>query len=212
MYPELVDYRNGLCEIGVLTKYIRPLIVLCLLSAAIIPLRPASADIYMYIDKDGVIHFTNTPTVSDTDYRLYVKELPKALATYYSPDRYDRMINQASQKFGVAAPLLKAIIKAESDFDRYAVSKKGARGLMQIMPENYKSLNISNPFDPWENIMGGAKYFRRMLDRFDGKLALSLAAYNAGPTAVERYQNIPPYKETETYVERVLHYYYSYKY
>ena len=179
-----------------------------------IPLAPASvaADIYMYIDKDGVIHFTNAPTVSETDYRLYVKELPKSISTYYTPDRYDRLIEEASQKYDVAAPLLKAIIKAESDFDTFAVSKKGARGLMQIMPENYKSLNISDPFDPWENIMGGAKYFRQMLDRFNGKLALSLAAYNAGPTVVERYQRIPPYKETETYVERVLHYYYTYKY
>ena len=166
----------------------------------------------MYIDKDGVIHFTNAPTVSDTDYRLYVKELPKTLSAYYTPDRYDRLIEEAARKYQIAAPLIKAIIKAESDFDTFAVSKKGARGLMQIMPQNYELLNISDPFDPWENIMGGAKYFRQMLDRFDGKLALSLAAYNAGPTAVERYQSIPPYKETETYVERVLHYYYTYKY
>jgi soluble lytic murein transglycosylase len=109
--------------------------------------------------------------------------------------------------------LLKAIIKAESDFNPRAVSKKGAMGLMQIMPENIKAMNISNPFDPLENILGGARYFREMLDRFKGHLSLSLAAYNAGPTAVERYNNqIPPYKETENYIERVLKFYSSYQY
>lgn len=84
---------------------------------------------------------------------------------------------------------------------------------MQLMPENVRRMNISDPFDPRENINGGARYFRKMLDRFKGKLSLSLAAYNAGPTTVERYDNrIPPYRETENYVEKVLRYYYNYKY
>ncbi|MGD8268927.1 MAG: lytic transglycosylase domain-containing protein, partial [Desulfobacterales bacterium] len=122
-------------------------------------------------------------------------------------------IRQASNLYGIAFPLLKAIIKAESDFNPRAVSKKGAMGLMQIMPENIKAMNISNPFDPLENILGGARYFREMLDRFEGQLSLSLAAYNAGPKAVERYNNqIPPYKETENYIERVLKFYSSYQY
>ena len=172
---------------------------------------PAEADIYMYVDEEGVIHFTNVPTASDADYRVYFKEMFKTSRPIYAPDRYDRLIEEASSRYQISAPLIKAIIRAESDFDHLAVSKKGACGLMQIMPENYDELDISDPFDPWENIMGGVKYFRQMLDRFKGKLALSLAAYNAGPTAVERYQDIPPYKETETYVERVLKYYYDYK-
>jgi soluble lytic murein transglycosylase len=108
--------------------------------------------------------------------------------------------------------LVKAIIKAESDFNPKAVSKKGAMGLMQIMPQNFQDLQIENPFDPRENIMGGTRYFKYLYDRFDGKLALSLAAYNAGPTAVDHYnKSIPPYKETEQYVERVLRYYRNYR-
>ena len=108
--------------------------------------------------------------------------------------------------------LVKAIIKAESDFNPKAVSQKGAMGLMQIMPENFQHLDIEDPFDPRENIMGGTRYFRYLYDRFDGKLALSLAAYNAGPTAVDNYnKTIPPYRETEQYVQRVMDYYRIYQ-
>jgi soluble lytic murein transglycosylase len=173
----------------------------------------ASADIFMFVDTEGVVHFTNVPTSSDSDYRIYIKESSQFPIGLYSPDRYDPYIREASELYGLSYPLLKAIIKAESDFNPRAVSRKGALGLMQLMPENVKRLNISDPFDPWENIMGGARYFRQMLDRFKGKLSLSLAAYNAGPTTVERYNNqIPPYKETENYVEKVMQFYYSYKY
>jgi soluble lytic murein transglycosylase-like protein len=129
----------------------------------------------------------------------------------YSTKKYDDIIANASQQYGVSFPLLKAIIKAESGFDPRAVSKKGAKGLMQIMPENFKPLGIKDPFDPSQNIHAGARYFKQMYDRFKGKLALSLAAYNAGPTAVERYKTVPPYEETEEYVKRVLKFYYNYK-
>ncbi len=171
------------------------------------------ADIYMYIDADGVMHFTNAPTESDRDYRVYIRERssyrsPRA----YSPDKYDELISVASKQYGVDSRLVKAIIKAESDFNPTAVSKKGAMGLMQIMPQNFQRLDIEDPFDPRENIMGGTRYFRYLYDRFDGKLALSLAAYNAGPTAVDNYnKTIPPYRETEQYVQRVLTYYRNYK-
>jgi soluble lytic murein transglycosylase len=103
------------------------------------------------------------------------------------------------------------MIKAESDFDPRAISRKGATGLMQIMPENFKMLKLENPFDPWQNIRAGAQYFKKLYERFNGKLALSLAAYNAGPTAVDRYKSIPPYQETEEYVRRVLRYYRTFK-
>ena len=167
-------------------------------------------DIYRYIDENGVMHFTNTPTSSTHNYKLFLREKPK-INPRYSSKKYDDIIADASQRHGVSFPLLKAIIKAESGFDPRAVSKKGAKGLMQIMPENFKPLGIKDPFDPSQNIHAGARYFKQMYDRFKGKLALSLAAYNAGPTAVERYKTVPPYEETEEYVEKVLKYYYNYK-
>lgn len=170
----------------------------------------AYADIYRYIDENGVMHFTNTPTSSSHEYKLFLREKPN-VATQYSPQIYDRIIAEASRQYGVSFPLLKAIIKAESDFNPRAVSKKGAKGLMQIMPENFKPLGIEDPFDPTQNIHAGARYFKQMYERFNGKLALSLAAYNAGPQAVERYKTVPPFEETEEYVRRVLKFFYDYK-
>ena len=169
------------------------------------------ADIYMYIDEDGVMHFTNAPTSNEHEYKIYIKEKTTVSKNFYSTDKYDHFIADASDQTGVDSRLLKAMIKAESDFDPRAVSSKGAMGLMQIMPENFKMLNIENPFDPWQNIRAGAEYFQKMYERFNGKLALSLAAYNAGPTAVDRYKRIPPYQETEEYVRRVLRYYRTFK-
>ena len=171
----------------------------------------AIADIYRYIDENGVMHFTNAPTSSSREFKLFLRERSKSAPSWYNRGEYDDLITSASERFGVSFPLLKAIIKAESDFDAEAVSKKGAMGLMQIMPQNFKFLGIKDPFDPTQNINAGARYFRQLYDRFNGKLALSLAAYNAGPTAVDRYQTIPPYEETEEYVRRVLKFYYNYK-
>jgi soluble lytic murein transglycosylase len=168
------------------------------------------ADIYRYIDENGVMHFTNTPTSSTQNFKLFLREKPE-ITPRYSTNKYDDIIANASQQYDVSFPLLKAIIKAESDFDPQAVSKKGAKGLMQIMPENFKPLGIKDPFDPSQNIHGGARYFKQMYDRFKGKLSLSLAAYNAGPTAVDHYKTVPPYEETEEYVRRVLKFYYNYK-
>ena len=180
------------------------------LLASIVLSSPVQADIFRYIDENGVMHFTNAPTSSIQKYRLFLKEKP-VITRRYSTEKYDNLISDASERYGVSFPLLKAIIKAESDFDPLVVSKKGATGLMQIMPQNFKSLGIKDPFDPWQNFNAGARYFKQMFDRFNGKLSLSLAAYNAGPTAVDRYKTIPPYEETEEYVRRVLKYYYNYK-
>ena len=171
----------------------------------------ASADIYRYIDENGVMHFTNTPTASSGDFKLFLREGSKERRSWYYSKRYDDLITKASKRHGVSFPLLKAIIRAESDFNPKAVSKKGAMGLMQIMPQNFKLLGLKDPFNPSQNINAGARYFRQLYDRFNGKLALSLAAYNAGPTAVDRYKTIPPYEETEEYVRRVLKFYYNYK-
>jgi soluble lytic murein transglycosylase-like protein len=169
-----------------------------------------NADIYMYIDEKGVMHFTNAPTSSsDREYKVYIRER-SSISTRYTTEQYDELISDAAARYEVSVPLLKAIIKAESDFNPRAISKKGAMGLMQIMPDTIKDLEINNPFDPRENIMGGTRYFKQLYDRFNGKLSLSLAAYNAGPTVVDQYKNIPPYRETEEYVERVLKYYYRF--
>lgn len=170
---------------------------------------PLDADIYQYIDGQGVVHFANVPTSSK--YQVYIKERsPKSLGPY-NTKRYDHLISGASHRVGISFPLLKALIKTESDFNPLAVSKAGAKGLTQIMPENVKALNIKNPFDPWENIMGGARYLQELIQRFNGELPLALAAYNAGPNIVERYQRIPPFKETEDYVKKVLKHYARFK-
>lgn len=166
----------------------------------------AQADIYMFIDSQGVLHFTNTPTSSQ--YKLYIKERPKPAAATI---KYDEIIQEASDKFDLSFFLIKAIIKVESDFDSRAVSKKGALGLMQIMPQNLQAFNIREPYDPKDNIMGGSRYFKSLIERYSGKLPLALAAYNAGPTIVDKYRNIPPIKETEDYVKKVMKYFYLYK-
>jgi soluble lytic murein transglycosylase len=174
------------------------------------PFGPSpKADIYMYRDPSGVLHFTNAPTSSQ--YRLYIRSARPREDAAAAATQYDAIIRSASRFHGIDFFLIKAIIRAESSFNPRAVSRKGARGLMQIMPENFEMLQIKDPFDPHQNIMGGAYYFRRLLDRYEGKLALTLAAYNAGPTMVDRYQSIPPFPETQDYVEKVLRYYRSYK-
>ena len=167
------------------------------------------ADIYQYIDSAGVLYFTNTPTSSD--YVLYIREKTVGLKMGIASRNYDSIIHKAQAKYGVAVSLIKAVIHAESGFDAQAVSKKGARGLMQIMPDNYKVLSISDPFDPSQNIMGGTRYLKQLLNRYDDKLPLALAAYNAGPNAVDKYGQIPPYKETKNYVQKVMTLYNRYK-
>lgn len=167
------------------------------------------ADIYKYIDSNGVVHFTNTPTGSG--YVFYLKEGGHKKKAGLGPSTYDAIIQKAQEKYGISSFLIKAVIQAESGFDPDAVSRKGAKGLMQIMPSNYKFLSISDPFDPSQNIMGGAKYLKRLLIRYDQQLPLALAAYNAGPTAVDRFRKIPPYKETQDYVRKVMELYSLYR-
>ena len=181
--------------------------ILCLamLSASL----PAAADIYMYIDKSGVMHFTNVPTSSD--YQIYVKERPKRQGVRMDANRFDRYIDEAASLHGVDFPLLKAVIRAESAFDPKAVSKKGALGLMQIMPQNLDAFRVYDPFDPWQNIMGGTRYLKSLIQRFNGQIPLALAAYNAGPRAVDTHRGIPPIPETEEYVKRVLKFFHQYK-
>jgi soluble lytic murein transglycosylase len=161
------------------------------------------ADIYRYVDRNGVVHFSNVPTTPG--YRVYIRErgVPRL---HRVPTHYDTYIEEAAQEHGLSVALIKAVIRAESNFDPYAVSKKGAEGLMQLMPETARYLGILDSFDPEENIQGGTRYLKEMLTQFDGNLPLALAAYNAGPKRVEGKNRIPPIEETRTFVRRVMQY------
>lgn len=167
----------------------------------------SSADIFRYRDKEGVWHFTNIKT--DKPYKLYIRTNKKESSDFIK--EYDWMIKQAASRFGVDSSLIKAVIKAESDFDHKAVSRKGAKGLMQLMPETSNDLKVENPFNPEENIFGGTHYLSLLLNRFENNKKLALAAYNAGPEKVETHQGIPPFPETKSFVKKVLDYYKIYK-
>ncbi len=167
-----------------------------------------SADIYKFIDSNGVINFTNVP--SSSNYKLYIREIPDKNLYKNDSTEFDSLIKKASHKFGVDFPLVKAVIKVESDFNPRAVSSSGAMGLMQIMPDNYKKLYVADPFNPFQNIMGGTRHLKQLLTHYNGKLPLALAAYNAGTGVVDRYKNIPPFKETQDYVRKVMKLYNTY--
>jgi len=167
------------------------------------------SDIYMFIDSSGIVHFTNAPT--STDYKLYMKERKQRIQQSINTKKYDAIIKKAQKKYGVEFSLIKAVIQVESGFNPKAVSKKGAKGLMQIMPDNYRNLLVKDPFNPSQNIMGGTLYLQRLLRRYKNKLPLALAAYNAGPQAVDKYKRIPPYEETQNYVRKVMETYSRYK-
>jgi soluble lytic murein transglycosylase-like protein len=187
--------------------------IIALIAPAFI-LSAASADIFIHIGDDGAMSFTNgTPPKG---YQLFMKEkkLPKRQVPGNVQPRdeaaYDRIIQEAANKHGLDGLLIKAVIKAESDFDPNAVSHKGATGLMQIMPANFSLLSLDDPFDPAQSIMAGTRYLRDLWDLYQN-WRLTLAAYNAGPMAIDQYGGIPPYPETEEYVERVLRHYKKFK-
>jgi len=164
-------------------------------------------DIYRFKDKNGVWHFTNVK--DDARYRLYIKTKRGTPKAYIK--KYEGIIQQAGKEFYVEPSLIKAIIKAESDFDHQAVSHKGAQGLMQLMPDTANELQVQDPFDPEENIYGGTRYLSRLLKRFGNNIQLAVAAYNAGPELVEQAGGIPPVPETRRFVARVMKYYSQFK-
>jgi hypothetical protein len=182
-------------------------LLMCLLIMA----APCRADIYKYTDPEGVIHLTNIPTDPGIPYILVIKEKRVIFQLKGDIALYDNLISHASEKYRVDSALVKAIIKAESNFNHRAVSPVGARGLMQLMPATAATLQVKDSFHPENNIDGGVRYLRYLMNLFNGNLPLVLAAYNAGENSVIRYNNrIPPYPETQTYVKRVLNYFDGY--
>jgi soluble lytic murein transglycosylase-like protein len=197
---------------GILTeskKSLQTFFFLSLLSIIFFPLNSWS-DIYSYIDENGTVHFTNVPT--DQRYRMFLREKKNYHLGLVDPQKYDPLISEVCEKYNMDAALIKAIIRAESNFDPYVTSWKGAQGLMQLMPETAYELNVNDVFHPRENLEGGVRYMKYLLERFNHNLSLALAAYNAGENAVLKYNlNIPPYNETKEYVSRVLRYFRAYQ-
>jgi len=175
--------------------------VLVLLMSLFVVIPPADADIYRYVDASGRVHFTDTPTHGRYD--MYMKEEAPVKASNRS---YLDIIRRHATSYQLEEALVKAVIKVESDYQPRVVSRKGAQGLLQLIPQTAKDLKVSNPFDPYENIRGGSEYLRMMLDLFNNDVELALAAYNSGPSTVKRYGGIPPYDETQKYVKKVKRY------
>jgi len=179
-------------------QYVAILIgIMFVLSAGI-----ASAETYMYME-DGVLVFTDTPRSGSVSLSTY-KSVSAQKPNEHIIKTYQKYIKQASEKYGIDAKLIKAVIEVESNFNEFAISSKGAMGLMQLMPATAAELGVFNPFDPWSNIDAGTRYLKRLITKFDGNIHLALAAYNAGPTVVAKNNAVPPYAETHKYIKKVF--------
>ena len=199
-----------------------------LLGIALCLATPALADVYLHRDSSGVLHFTNAPAEGPVKRVLRERKLPlmrtvpppssgyypSSSAGYYrylarsmsgdiGPTSYDQLIRETAARYELEYALVKAVIKAESSFNRMAVSPKGALGLMQLMPSTAQRFGVRNAFSPEENVRAGVAYLRQLLDRYRNDEALALAAYNAGPGAVAAYGGVPPYAETREYVDDI---------
>ena len=172
--------------------------------------RPANAQIYNWVDANGSMVISNVPKGTNLGTQSYV--VPAATATIRAtkavePTRsrlFDDLIAAHASRNGVRADLVRAVIQVESAFNPRALSVKGAMGLMQLMPATARQFGVFNAFDPSENIRGGIAYLRQLLDKYNGSERLALAAYNAGPAAVDRFgQTVPPFRETRDYVTRI---------
>lgn len=169
--------------------------------------------VYKYYDEKGNVYFTNSLTREDLRYQKYISSkkndrMEGSLLTIpVEKNVYSHIINDISGKYGIDSHLISSIIKVESDFNPHAISQKGARGLMQLMHKTAKDMEIQNIFDPVENIEGGTKYLKKLINKFDGDLDLALAAYNAGEDAVNKHGGIPPYQETRDYIKKIYEIY-----
>lgn len=195
----------------------------CLTAALILGAGAVNADIYRYYDENGVLHLTDTPP--DSRYKLYIatQKAPSAIQTTFEARRYRQIpakrrsnyvdvVATVAKTFAIEPELLHAVISAESAYNPLARSPKGARGLMQLMPDTAKRYGVEDSYDPLQNIQGGAAYLRDLLTLFGNDLQLAVAAYNAGEGMVMRHgYKIPPFRETLQYVPKVMSYYRQYK-
>lgn len=205
-------YRNPEVRGRMFLRLPIAMLVLAIVSLGL-GISPVRADIYRHVDANGVVHFTNAPQYTNMtnrrDWSFYRAERRPGEPSAGSAQlvhAYKDIIRHYANSYRLEEALVKAVIKAESNYNPQAVSRKGARGLMQLIPETARQMRVNDPFDPMQNIRGGSNYLRLMLDQFNGNVDLALAAYNAGPGAVQRYGGIPPYEETRTYVKRVRRY------
>ncbi|MBK6980957.1 MAG: lytic transglycosylase domain-containing protein [Betaproteobacteria bacterium] len=179
---------------------------------------PARADIFSFKDERGVVHFTNIPSL-DRRYKLVRREAGSApgpsrsyMPTEADIRRYQAIVESASRHHGVDTALVHAVISAESGYNPNALSRKGASGLMQLMPDTARRYGVQNIFDPVENVHGGVRYLKDLLALFNGDMRLAVAGYNAGENAVIRAGNrIPPYPETQNYVPKVIDFYHRFR-
>lgn len=183
-------------------------------SILVVSLLPglALAQVYKWVDENGIINYSNTAPPTDRDFAVlnfpcYASD-PKCRSVAWekvplNTRSFAGVIREASVSNAVDESLIRAIIHAESAYQVEAQSPKGAQGLMQLMPDTQAELDVGDPFDPAENIRGGARYLAQLLTEFDGDVELAAAAYNAGPSAVNRYGGVPPFEETREYVRRI---------
>src|SRR4030067_1658224 len=199
--------KHDLLKCGI-TMYLR---IFLIISALFCP-TVIRADISRHVDRDGVVHFTNTP--GDARGELYLREAPKGSPGGTFSGKQEAWMMEYADRYSrahkLSPALVKAIIKAESNGKRLAVSPKGAQGMMQLMPFTARQMNVSDPLDPVENIEGGGEQRKELLGCFGGNLLHAVAAYNAGPEAVKKYGGIPPYEETRPYVKGVGAWYRQY--
>ncbi len=203
----------------------KPQAQLGLLALLLIP-SPAWAELYSFVDTDGVIHLTNIP--KGGEYRPYNADDAEGFGgqkpivivyrggverVLYPVDvsRFDDALREAARHYNLPFAFLKAIAKVESNFNPRAISTKNAKGLMQLIDETAERFNVADPFDPKQNIFAGARYLRILANEFKGNMALTAAAYNAGPERVRRIGRVPEIRETQRYVRRVLQMYRHYK-